>query len=197
MKTYTTTIEKPRLEIRYDEMPDKPSEAYDQVSIIINRFDHVRNSAAQKLFRIMDAEGLNNVRMAECVKGDVEFHEDTEVVKMFNLYKYEHSAVKYYIGAPNTCSWDTSFAGFVVVTQEGLDNSGVKLEDIEKVVNEELNEYNCWANGDVLEYVLRDERGEVIDSNSGIYATEGYDTIKHFLDAEWEDENLEDYVIYD
>lgn len=196
MKTYKKIVDTPRLVISYDAFSNSPDQEYDTLGIILDMSMAHRNERVRLLFERLREQGRDYKNSISFVREEIEYYEDSPVVRMFNLYKHEHSGVTYYIGAPNTCMWDTSFAGFIVVTQANLDNLGVEFGGIEDVIREELADYNCWVNGDVLEYVLYDETGEEIDRNCGIYATEGFDTIKQFLSSEWKDENMEDYVEY-
>ena len=81
------------------------------------------------------------------------------------LFVYDHSGVSLSLG--RTCSWDSSFCGYVFIDAETMksDYSGDYDKAI-KSVNAYINEYNCYLSGDV--YFCRVYRaGEGLEQSHG------------------------------
>jgi len=105
------------------------------------------------------------------------------------LYRYEHSGVAYST-KPFSCRWDSGQVGFVVVTKEKINELGLEgrtQRELEKMVDDEIEVYSQWANGDVVGFTLSKKvkcdccnhtELEVIDSCNGFY---GYDYDKNGL----------------
>ena len=63
-------------------------------------------------------------------------------------------------------------------------------KNISDVINQELKEYNAYINGNVYCYVLRNEKGEEVDSCCGYI---DIDNIKQDLPKEYKNEDMEEY----
>ena len=61
------------------------------------------------------------------------------------------------------------------------------------VIENELDIYIKWANGEIYSFVLFDDNGNVEDSCGGFY---NIDDIKECLSDDWKNENLHEYLQY-
>lgn len=89
------------------------------------------------------------------------------------LYLYNHSGVSI-ATTPFSCTWDSGQVGFIFVSRETLFKEflGKKLTDelrkkAQELISAEAEEYNSYIQGDVKQYTVQDQDGEVVDSCSG------------------------------
>jgi hypothetical protein len=114
---------------------------------------------------------------------------DDKVLAIYPTVKYEHGGVAYHLGTVH--NWDYSNNGFYIITKKSQEELGTEAKDFEKVIKQEIEVFNKWANGDVYGFTLYDEQGELIDSCRGFYEPED---IQNHLPEDWKTENLEDYL---
>ena len=112
-----------------------------------------------------------------------------KVIAIYPITKYEHSGVSYSLGTAH--GFDYSNNGFYIITEKTAKEIGIKAKDFEKVIREELEWYNSWANGECYKFTLYDSKGEIEDSCCGFYSVED---IKDYLPKEWKKEDLSDYI---
>ena len=191
MKTYTETIEKPKLVIEYDDSAESPR-SWSNLSILV-----IRNGLGDNN-KYLNRELENSQHEVGCaedhlelMKEIVEEHLGSKVIYADFISKYEHSGVRYFTG--QSSGWDYSNIGFVFVTEDSLKEIGCAEEDIERIVEAEIKTFSQWANGEVYHFTLYDDEGNEEDSLGGIYDLE---EIKEYLPEEWEDEDLSKYINY-
>ena len=112
-----------------------------------------------------------------------------KVLAIYPIVKYEHGGVVYKIGTIH--GFDYSNNGFYIITEKTQEEMGTSKKDFEKVVKQELEVFNKWVNGEVYQYCLFDDDGEVVDSCGGYYDIED---IRAELPKEWEKEDLREYI---
>jgi hypothetical protein len=71
--------------------------------------------------------------------------------------------------------WDTTHVGFIFTNLEQVEKMGTPPELIEDALRGEVKEYDMYLTGEVLGYVIEDEKGEALDSCWGFL---GYDHAK-------------------
>jgi hypothetical protein len=87
---------------------------------------------------------------------------------------------------------DERAAGFVCVSQQGIDLTGAP--DPEQAAREDFEMFRMWIEGEVVGYVVHSSEGELIDSLWGIYdvddaRTEAREAVEHEAHERWvEDE---------
>ena len=105
------------------------------------------------------------------------------------LYLYDHSGITMNT-KPFSCIWDSGQVGFIYA-EVGIDN--LTKEELDKVLESEVKEYDEYISGEVYYIEVIDEKGEVVDSLNGIlgysYALEEVEQFKkQYEGAEVEDE---------
>lgn len=195
MKKYTKTsiIEEPRLKITYDEYPTSPREWSNLGYFITVDRNYHSPDKCEELERIVKETGdeANSCEdHMKLIKKGLKERTDEKVFAIYPINKYEHSGVVYSLGTKH--GFDYSNNGFYIVTEQGLKEMGVRKNKkaIERLIEAELKIYNQYANGEVYQFVLFDDKGEVEDSCGGFYDIE---SIGDYLPKEWEKEDLNDY----
>ncbi len=196
MKTYTkTTItQSPLLVIEYDSCPESPRHD-SNVGYFLTKQGKYKSPDGNDcdLYHTMLETGdvaTSTTHHMEMIQKE---HED--IVYITPVYRYEHGNIVYRRGTAH--GFDVSNCGFYIVTTDSLkETHGTDTpttEQIEQLIDQELDTYTCYVNGDVYRFTLYDEQGEITDSCGGFYCM---DDIKQFLSDEWKDEDMEDYFIY-
>lgn len=189
MKTYTKQVTKPKLEIRYDLDPFNPREDSNLGYFITVDRDYHSPDRNETLERIVAETGEQARSQEDHIKMIKEEFEE-KVLEIYPVVKYEHGSVVYRLGEKH--GFDYSNNGFYIVTEESAKELGTPKSSFEKVIKEELAMYTSYANGEVYYFTLYNDKGEVEDSCGGFYSI---DEIKDHLSSEWEDEDLNDYII--
>lgn len=192
MKTIEKTIRVPQLVIKYDTGTDSPREwsnlgyfltienNYESPDVITQLLDIVQESSEQVS---STAEHMEHITK---LINNSDFGE--KVLAIYPINRYEHGGVVYSLGEKH--GFDYSNCGFYIVTDKTAKELGIKAKDYEKVIKQELEVYNSYANGSVYRFYLYDQDGELEDSCGGFYEL---DDIKDHLPDEWKDENLNEY----
>ena len=193
MKTYNKTIAEPRLKITYDENSESPRE-WSNLGYFITQ-DSRYNSPDQHerlQFIIKDTGEYANTQ-AEHIKLIKSSYNDSndKIIAIYPITKYEHSGVAYHLGTAH--GFDYSNNGFYIITDKTQKEVGTKKKDFEKVIKDEISTYNKYINGEVYNFVLYTEDGEIEDSCGGFYDIED---IREHLPKEWKSEDLTEYVIW-
>lgn len=89
------------------------------------------------------------------------------------VYMYEHSGVCLNTTGFN-CPWDSGQVGYIYVTLEqvrkeyGVERVSAKLrQKVERILCGEIETYSAYINGEVYEYTITNDDGDIIDSCSG------------------------------
>jgi hypothetical protein len=189
MKTYKTTIEKPRLVIEYDEYCDSPREWSNLgyfITVDRNYESPDKFSDLQNIVKETGNEAGSQEEHIEMIKK--QFTEE-KIIAIYPVVKYEHSGVVYRLGTAH--GFDYSNNGFYIITDRTQKALCIEEKDFERVINDELERYNQWCNGEVYRFCLFDEQGEVEDSCCGFYSIED---IREHLPKEWHEEDLSEYI---
>lgn len=195
-KTYTATVEKPLLVIKYDDSPESPRE-WSNLGYFITcerRYTSPDGKARPDIQRIVEQTGDESSDTAdhiERITAAINDETSETVLLIVPVYKYEHGGVAYRRGSAS--GWDYSNCGFYIVTDKSADELGTPADHFTSVIDGELETYTAYANGEVYGYILHDEYGEVVDSCWGFY---DLDHIKENLPDEWKNEDLSDYLVY-
>lgn len=193
MITTKRTVTIPRLKISYDPDPESPREWSNLGYFIVvsNRYASPdKNSDIERIVRETAevstgcSSHMRNIKDALKDMGE-------RVLYITPVTTYEHGSVVYKRGEMK--GWDYSTNGFYIVTDKSAKETGAKLKEFEKIIDQELEAYTTWANGEVYGYTLYDESGEIEDSCYGFYAIED---IREHLPVEFKDEDLMDYIKY-
>lgn len=198
MKTYTKTIEvtKPRLVIEYDESPENPRK-WDNLGYFITMerdYNSPDDNSDIKGIVKGTAELVDNIEdHIRLIKKELEGNWDYgNVLAIYPVYRYEHGNVVYRRGMAQ--GFDYSNCGFYIVTDKSANILGTTPEHFEAVIDQELETYTKYTNGEVYGYTLYDEKGEMVDSCWGFYDIKD---IKENLPEDWKDEDMSDYLIND
>ena len=114
------------------------------------------------------------------------------------LYMYDHSGITIST-EPFSCPWDSGQIGWVYITNKRIDACGTTINDnetftqykerLEEYLEIEVKTYDQYITGDVYQFQLTDENGEIIDSCGGFFGDDWknnglLDNVgKDFLDA--------------
>jgi hypothetical protein len=193
MKTIQQTITRtiPKLVISNDEFTDSPRE-WSNLGYFItcdrNYYSPDRHEVLETIVKRTGQEATSQAEHIKLIKIAINSLGGDKVKAIYPICKYEHSGVVYKLGSFS--GFDYSNNGFYIITDKTAKELGVKPKDYEKVIKDELEVYNKYANGEVYQYCLYDDNGEVVESCGGFY---NIDDIKAELPDEWKDENLQEY----
>ena len=195
MKTYeeTKTTTKPRLEISYDEMAESPREWSNLgyfITVDSNYHSPDRHDFFEEVVRDTGQEAESLEEHIKMIKKAINELGEEKVIAIYPVNKYEHSGVSYSLGT--AFGFDYSNNGFYIVTDKSQKEIGTVKKDFEKVIRQEIETYNQYANGQVYCFSFFDEDGAFENGCSGFY---DINDIKDHLPDEWKDEDLDEYII--
>jgi hypothetical protein len=87
------------------------------------------------------------------------------------VFKFEHSGVIFNTSGFN-CPWDSGQAGYIIADPEKVTEFGGTVEDIEKTLRVEVEEYSSYANGDAYGFIEYDANGIEINSGWGFLGSD-------------------------
>lgn len=186
------TIEINKLVIEYDSYSSSPR-SWSNLGYFITA-DNRQNSPDDnqnfiKILKETGNEATSQEEHIEIIKSRIENETDEKVLKIYPVCKYEHGGINYFLGTRQ--GFDYSNCGFYIITEKTQKEVGTDEKDWEKIINQELENYNQWINGEVYSFILYDDNGDIADSCGGLY---GLDDIKDYLPAEFKDEDLTQYI---
>lgn len=195
MKTYTknTTTTEPLLKIWWDDNCNPRD--WDNLGYFITKsrryYSPDRN---ELLLQILDETELESVSQEDHIKRlkeEIKKQYGETVEYIVPVTMYEHSGVSYSLGDRE--GFDFSKCGFYIVTKESRKKLGTPKKSFEKVIEQEIKDYNKYIQGEVYGFTLYDSEGSEIDSCGGFFEVED---IKEHLPKEWAKEDLTEYIIH-
>lgn len=189
--TKTTTTTEPLLEITREDYSSSPREWSNLgyfITVDRNYSSPDKNECLERIVKETGETAEDQDDHIKLIKKEVDESLDEKVLEIYPVTKYEHSGINYSLGNRN--GFDCSNNGFYIITDKTVKEVGTKKEDFEKAIEQELDIYNKYCNGEVYSFVLFDEKGELIDSCGGFYDIED---IKAYLPEDWKDEDLQEY----
>jgi hypothetical protein len=94
------------------------------------------------------------------------------------LYLYDHSGISISTGA-FSCRWDSGQVGFIIADRKKvLQEFGGKIltkklkDQVTKILENEVQTYSQYLEGDVYGFIIEDEEGEQLDSCFGFYGND-------------------------
>ena len=153
--------------IYYDEFPENPRTTFDNLGHMV--CFHPRYNLGDKHIistsEFSSPDELENLLIREYHAGVI-----------LPLTLFDHSGISMRIGRYG-CKWDSSFVGFIYVTEdEVIREYGDLSEESKKraanVLKIEIEEYDAYLTGDVYRYESEDENGNELESVGGFL---GYD----------------------
>ncbi len=193
MKMATVAVQKSQLQIFHDSDSESPRE-WSNLGYFItvdNRYHSPDKSDwIEQVVKSTSEEANDQEHHMKLIKKGIK-EGGEKVLAIYPVVKYEHGGVSYSLGSKH--GFDFSNNGFYIITDKTQKETGTSKKDFEKVINQEIDVYNSWANGEVYGYCLTDENGENLDSCSGFYSI---DDIKDHLPEEWKTEDLNEYIEY-
>ena len=195
MKTFKKTINTPRLVIEYDNDAESPRN-WDNLGFFFTKEGEYKSpdgndNALYSIMLATEEEATDAESHIKLIKKEAK-KQGENIVAIYPVYKYEHSAVVYKRGTAR--GFDYSNCGFYIVTKESMNYIGTprKKKIIEKIIDQELQTYTNWLNGEVYRFTLYGKDGEEVDCSGGYYDIED---IREQLPAEWKNERLEEYLV--
>jgi hypothetical protein len=192
MKTYTKTIESPRLEITHDDVCESPRQNTNLgyfVTCDSRYFSPDKNETIQAIIKDASDNAHNVEEHMTAIKKEIKNQIGEKVIYIAPVSKYEHGGVSYSIGTSR--GFDYSNNGFYIVTDRTLKEVGAKRKDIEKIIKAEIDLYNAYVNGNVYHFIAYNLDGSIFDSCGGFYNLED---IRPFLPKNMKGEKLEEYL---
>lgn len=191
--TYKTEITKNKLVIEHDDYSSSPRE-WSNLGYFItcdrNYHSPDRNETIEGVVKRTGEEAGSQAEHIEMIKKEMEENGE-RVLAIYPVVKYEHSGIVYRLGTMH--GFDYSNNGFYIITEKTAKELGTDEKDFEKVIKQELEVYNQYANGEVYQFCLYDNDGEIEDSCGGFYNIED---IREHLPEEWSNEDLTEYIKY-
>lgn len=191
MKTYTAKIEKPRLVIQYDDSAESPRE-WDNLGYFITAERHYNcpdnNETIKNIVTETQHEASNTQEHADAIARSIKEQTGEKVLYITPVYRYEHGNVLYRRGTAS--GFDSSNCGFYIVTDKTAD-ALTPSSRYETIIDNELETYTSYVNGEVYGFTLYDQNGDVVDSCWGFY---DIDAIKQALPDEYKSDDMHDYL---
>jgi len=192
MKTYKKITEEPKLEIFHDDFSGSPRNSMSNLgymTIVSNKYVSP-NPDFLETVKSTGNVAKSSKEHIELIKAELET-DGVDVLYIYPLTTYEHGNRSFSLGSG--FGFDYSNNGFYIVTKELAEEITDDLteDNIKTIIEDELETYASWGNGEVYRFVLYDNDGEVVDQMGGFY---DLDSIKGCLPSEWKNEDLEEYV---
>lgn len=86
------------------------------------------------------------------------------------LSLYDHSGVTMFVGHRHpfdSAGWDTTTVGFIYATPDDMVKAGIELDDVEKILRQEVDIYDDWLRGEIFCWMVLDENGDILDACGG------------------------------
>lgn len=126
------------LEIEQDTNPENPRN-WDNVGKMV---------CFHKSYNIGDKHDYNKDDYQSWDELEAAIREKENVVAILPIFMYDHSGITISTSA-FSCKWDSGQIGFIYTTKEGLEYIGCKESDAEKILENEIEQYDQFVTGDV------------------------------------------------
>ncbi len=171
----------------HDEDAENPRKVNDTIGLFLTKESkyHSPDGNTHALYQIMletESEAKDTEDHMELIKKEAK-KQNIPLTSIYPINRYEHSGIIYRRGVRH--GFDYSNCGFYFMLKKGVKNE-------KEIIDEELNDYNKWANGEIYSYTLHDAQGKEIDTYGGFYSIED---MRENLPEEYKKENLQDYFI--
>jgi hypothetical protein len=100
------------------------------------------------------------------------------------LYLYDHSGITIKT-TPFHCPWDSGKVGFIYITKQDARNlfntkriTKKFKENLLDILRKEVAVYDNYLNGEVYQFTVEDEQGNIVDSCGGFFGGSGLQEIK-------------------
>lgn len=153
-----------------DEWAGSPRDEYDNVGkLVCGHKRYALGDTPRTLgwtFRSGDFDGWDAV--------EAHLFENEDALVVVPLYLYDHSGITIST-TPFSCRWDSGQVGFAYVTKEAAKENWSHLDGDALVqaatqcLQAEVKQYDAYLRGDIHAIIVRDPKGEVVDSLGGYY----------------------------
>lgn len=126
------------LEIEQDTNPENPRE-WDNVGKMV---------CFHKRYRLGDNHDYNKDDYQSWDELEAAIREKENVVAILPIFMYDHSGITISTSS-FSCKWDSGQIGFIFATKERLEYIGCKESDAEKILENEIEQYDQFVTGDV------------------------------------------------
>lgn len=113
------------------------------------------------------------------------------------INRYEHGSVRY--SSSLTSGWDCGIVGVAIVSHSGVIKEYGSLDQYKayNLLDSELDDYTCWANGEVYVLSVVNFEGDYLYSLGGMFGYDDEDTmVKEFIDG-YTEYNFKDFILKD
>lgn len=185
-------MESPLLVIGHDQDAESPRK-WGNIGYFYTKENNYNSpDGTGEIYRIMlrAGEEAQNTEDHMQIMGELVNSETGEnVLAIYPVTRYEHGNVVYSIGSGK--GFDSSNCGFYIITDKSHAEMPEKKSEWERIVSNELEIYSQWCNGEVYQFALYNEKGELEDSCNGFYDIED---IREYLPESWKGEDLRKYL---
>jgi len=155
------------LEISYAEYTDSPRE-WDNIGIL---------ALKHRRYNLSNEIDVNMNEFDYIDELEEYINENYDVVMMLGVSMYDHSGVslslcdyKNHVGG-----WDSSLIGLIFIERNEIFKeyySDETEEELKNILQNEINLYDKYLNGEVYQYNVYDDKDNILDSCSGYYSEE-------------------------
>jgi len=200
MKTYTythtVTYTQPMLEIRCTHIAENPRDSGNSLGYWINfsifHEDIDINKKILKAMRDTRRMASSYENFAELIKKQYEKETGDKVLKVYpiSVSMKGCEVEKYELAEFNDSN--KNIVNFYFVTQRTARGLGAKQKNFKKIIEKEIQEYNDYINQKSYSFTLRTGKNTIVDYGDGFSSIQH---IRKYLPQEWQNENLNDYLI--
>lgn len=118
------------------------------------------NDTIKAIIKDTSDEATSQDDHIKLIKKEIKEQTGEKVLAIWPVVKYEHGGVSYSLGIKH--GFDYSNNGFYIITDKSIEETGTEKKDWERVVKEELENYNQWNNGEVYTYRLEEKTADEV-----------------------------------
>lgn len=172
METTFDLTENRKLIVSYDEWAESPR-TWDNLSKMIFFGKHKH---------LGDKHNINSDNYNGWSELEQAIRKEYNVVILKKVYAYSHGGMTIST-SPFSCPWDSGTLGFVIITKEDLKKEfGWKVitkkrlneesNRLDKIIEGEVSVLDEYISGEVYQFSIENEEGDVEDSCSGFYGSD-------------------------